>query len=101
MSYQQASRSNSRNRAAVGSVHDATEIVTWGRHTFQGPAWVDSDEAVNKKQQHFEGFKAAISGSSDPHEDKLRVFGTRFNVGGTIDHHVAHETSDLLNPDDL
>ena len=99
MSYHQASRSNARNRPAVASSRDATEIVSWGKNTFQGPAWVDSDAAVSKKHHYFEGWKAAIVGSSAPNEDKLGAFGARFIVGNSIALNVAHETSDLLDPD--
>ena len=99
MSYHQASRSTSRGRAAVGSSRNATELVTWGKHTFQGPAWVDSDAAVSDKNNYFEGWKAAIAGSSAPNEDKLGAFAARFKVGSTIARYVAHETSDLLDPE--
>ena len=99
MSYHQVSGSNARNRPAVASGRDATEIVTWGKHTFQGPAWVDSDALVSAKHNYFEGWKAAIAGLSVPNEDKLGAFRARFTVGSTIVRYVAHETADLLGPD--
>ena len=100
MSHHQATQSHASRRTTTGSSVDTIATVTWGGHTFQAPAWVDKDASTNIKNHYFEGRKAAISGLLAPHKDKLGDFVTRFVVGGTITHHMAHKTADLLNPDD-